>query len=332
MNVLILDEGFMSGAFTAIGLARAGCRVDVQAAVGGQGECRTATGRWWFGPTPADFVAPRGAWDVIYAATEPLQSAMGLEVRSKQCASALARAAGVSAPDEHPATTDDEVRAAALTLGLPLVVKGSFGRGGKTTFIARQIEEALRAARTLRAARAKPFAQRFVPGSTFLVGGLFENGRALRIYCGRKTVQYPPRTGPAAELVSVRDEGLLDAALRVFEAAQVSGLASVDFMRAPNGRWQFLELNPRPWGSISAAADAGVELFRPLAAMWRGERITPDLRFGEGVRSSVFPLAFLTSAGPRALWPAVSSAVAGTIEPRLALHIAHRLTRVARHW
>jgi predicted ATP-grasp superfamily ATP-dependent carboligase len=179
---------------------------------------------------------------------------------------------------------------------------------------------------------AEPFAQRFVPGPTFLAGGLFDKGRALRIYCGRKTVQFPSGTGPAAELVSVREPGLLDAALRVFEAAQVTGLASADFVRAPDGTWQFLEMNPRPWGSISAAADAGVELFRPLAAIWKGEAVAPDLRFAEGVRSSVLPLAFLTAAAPRALWPALRGAGRGTIEPRLALHIAHRLTRVARHW
>jgi hypothetical protein len=332
MNVLILDEGFTSGAFTAIGLARAGCRVDVQAAVGGRAECRTATGHWWFGPGPSEFAAPPGDWDIVYPATEPLQSAMGIEVRSKQCMSALARSAGVLTPEEHSVEADDDVRAATLAFGLPLVIKGSFGRGGKTTFLAPKLDAAVSAARRLRTEGAKPFAQRFIPGPTFLVGGLFQSGRALRIYSGRKTVQFPARTGPAAELVSVSDAGLLDAALRVFEAARVTGLASADFMRAPDGTWQFLELNPRAWGSISACRDAGVELFQPLAALWKGETVAPDLRFRDGVRSSVLPLAFLTSAAPRALWPALVSAADGMIEPRLALHIVHRLTRVARHW
>src|SRR3954464_14614723 len=104
MRVLILDEGFMSGAFTALGLARTGCQVDVIAAVGGRAECLTPDGRWSFGPLPAELnlSAPidRASWDVVYAATEPLQKALGQTIRSKSCASAIVRAAGVRTPCE----------------------------------------------------------------------------------------------------------------------------------------------------------------------------------------------------------------------------------------
>jgi hypothetical protein len=336
MNVLIVDEGFMSGAFTALGLSRTGCKVDVLAAIGGHAECRTRSGQWCFGPRPGDPALASSfdpsQWDVVYAATEPLQTAFGHPVRPKSFTSAIVRSAGVSAPAESPATTDDITRRAVHELGLPIVIKGEFGRGGKATFIIRSEGGAIEAARRLRAASAQPFAQRYVAGPTFLVGGLFDRGRALRLYCGRKTVQFPADTGPAAEIVSVRDEALVRAALAAFEALNVSGLASADFIANPQGGYEFLEMNPRPWGSITAAGDAGVDLFAPLVALWRGDLVEADLRFGEGVRSTVFPLGLLTRAWPRALRAMVGGGATGRVDARLAVHIARRLTRVARHW
>jgi hypothetical protein len=335
MRVLVLDEGFMSGAFTALGLARAGCKVDVLAALGGRAECRTHDGRWWFGPRvgalgPTSFDSSR--YDVVYAATEPLQAALGHPAASKPCVSAIVRAAGVETPDERAAESDDDVHRAVQELGLPIVVKGAHGRGGKYTFIARTLGDALGAARRQRAAGVGPFAQRYVPGPTCLVGGLFDHGRPLRLYAGKKVVQFPADTGPAAELVSVCDAPLFDAALRAFDAAKVTGLASADFVVNPGGGPEFLELNARPWGSISAAWEAGVDLFGPLVSQWRGENVAADLSFRHDVRCTVFPLALLTRSAPRALAAGIRRAWTAPIEPRLAAHIAHRLTRVALDW
>jgi hypothetical protein len=118
--------------------------------------------------------------------------------------------------------------------------------------------------------------------------------------------------------------------LRVFEASGVTGIASADFVRDGRGAYHFLELNPRPWGSIAAARDAGVDLFSPLVALWSGHSITADLLFRTGVRSAVFPLALLS---PRC-W--VSGAALRSIpaprNPRLVAHLAHRLARVAKNW
>src|SRR5262245_26266862 len=106
MKVLVLDEGFMSGAYTALGLGEAGCQVDVLAAVGGRAKFRSATGVWRFGPRPGDpalhAAFDRSRYDVVYPVTEPLQALEGRAVRSKPIASAIARQSGVSAPDEHP--------------------------------------------------------------------------------------------------------------------------------------------------------------------------------------------------------------------------------------
>ena len=80
-RILILDEGFMSGAHTARGLAAAGHDVAVLAATGGRGRCATAGVHWRLAPTIDNTSALERAIsasgidaDVIYPVTEPLRA------------------------------------------------------------------------------------------------------------------------------------------------------------------------------------------------------------------------------------------------------------------
>ncbi|MES1259905.1 MAG: hypothetical protein ABUL71_04855, partial [Gemmatimonadota bacterium] len=156
---------------------------------------------------------------------------------------------------------------------------------------------------------------------------------------GRKTVQFPARTGPAAEIVSDDDPALTAFALEVFAAARVTGLASIDVIRDARGVLYFLELNPRPWGSIQAALDSGVDLFDALVAHWRAMPVAPSARFASGTRSAVFPLYILTPEFRHSgrlgasLRRDVSRGMRFAVhQPREALHHLHRLLRVGINW
>jgi hypothetical protein len=137
----------------------------------------------------------------------------------------------------------------------------------------------------------------------------------------------------------VHDAALLEVALTVFRELRWTGLASVDFIAASGGRHLFLELNPRPWGSITAAAEAGVDLFTPFAEMLRGRAPTADLAFRPNVESTVFPLYFLSRPfwrRGRALDAAVRDLAGSQGVPwrtvGQATHLLHRLYRVGRNW
>ncbi|MEO5815025.1 MAG: ATP-grasp domain-containing protein [Gemmatimonadaceae bacterium] len=366
MRVLLLDEGFISGTATARGLRSAGCTVDVIAATGGHGRCVVAGGTWQLAPRVGnqrlmdtiDAAVRRSAYDVIYPITEPLQALIwdrqpdwGSKVfphvdahqqqtrRDKREMSGLVAKAGVPTPRELPATSAADVHDAVRKLGLPIVIKGITGRGGNATRICNSLETALAAANERASHDGEPFAQQYIGGVTHLAGGLFDSGRPLRFFSGAKTLQYPSRTGPAAEITSVRDPALTDLALRVFAAAEVTGLASIDVIRDALGHYHFLELNPRPWGSIDAASNSGVDLFDALARLWRSEPVAPRLDFRDGVRSPVFPLYLFavpywkSGAARHALGPDVRRAFTlARGEPALAGHVAHRLIRVGLNW
>jgi biotin carboxylase len=256
----------------------------------------------------------------------------------KRAMSCLARRADVLVPEQVDALSTSTIDETIRALALPIVIKGAVGRGGQTTFIASSAAEARDALRRIEQRGTEAFAQRYIDGPTFLVGGVFHHGAPLRLYGGEKRVQFPSRTGPAAVLVSSRDDDLIRSATRVFQAVGLTGLASADFIRDRDGRFHFLELNPRPWGSIAVARDAGVDLFGALAALWQGAIPTPDVEFREFVRSPIVPLAlaspaaWLSGDAWRALGAASQAITSGAVPPRLAVHLARRALRVARNW
>ena len=351
----------MSGAFTAFGLRDAGCTVAVHAAAGGRGRHRGNRISWSLGPPVGsdeylDSVAAaitRECADVVYPVTEPIQWRIEDAApswsslvwphggdpdrvrRDKRRVSALVGAAGVVVPEERDvgiASSDAELAA----LGMPVVVKGIRGRGGSATRIVASCAEARAAVNALARRRIPAFLQRHVRGATYLAGGVFSAGAPLRWYTGVKRVQFPSGTGPAAVIESVRDDALDDAARRAFAAARSSGLASADFIRDSDGRYCFLELNPRPWGSLSAAADAGVDVFSPLAALLAGRAALPDLDCRPGVASAIMPLCLLSpncwhaGTAHRALLRAIRRSAAR--DPGELVHLASRLVRVGVNW
>jgi hypothetical protein len=359
-------KGSLSGTVTARGLRRAGCAVDVVAATGGRGQCTIGDDVWRLAPhvedprlmTVVDAMIRERAYDVIYPITEPLQwllwsvgpswasrvfpfveDHLRAARRDKPCMSGVVSRAGVSIPRQLCAISEDDLRRAVDVLGLPIVLKGRNGRGGNATRICDSMAGAVAAAVELRKRGGRPFAQTYIDGTTCLAGGLFDHGRPLRLYAGAKTAQFPPRVGPAAEIVSVDHPALMETAVQVFGAIGVTGLASIDLIRDAGGTYHFLELNPRPWGSISAARDADVDLFGALVELWSHGTVRPRLEFTPGVRTAVFPLYLLATdywrsgRASRALISDLRRALAmARDESALAGHILHRLLRVGLNW
>ena len=347
---------------TALGLHAVGCDVDVIAAIGGHARCHATGGLWRFAAKvgtaelarETERTMQRERYDIVCPTTEPLQHRLwsrrsewpGLVLPTvdavppvhfadKRQMSYLARDAGVAIPDQVDRARESDIDEAIRRLGLPIVIKGAVGRGGRTTFIAASSAQARDAIRRVERRGTERFAQRYVPGPTFLVGGVFHEGLPLRLYAGEKRLQLPPRTGPAAVLISRDDPALVQSATRVFRAARLSGLASADFVRDPAGQFHFLELNPRPWGSIAAARDAGVDLFTPLIQLWQGIVPPADLRFRTGVRTAVFPLAALSRAAWASgdAWRSIAGVSSAALaHPALTWHLARRAVRVARNW
>lgn len=306
VRVLLLDEGWNSTVLIARALELAGHAVTVLTPNGSTRTYRRRSVTWASGPRldstalmPAldervrslrvDRVLPlterwmERLWRTLPAWHERIFPATTVAQRellaSKQRVLAAMASRGIDVP-RHVAI------AHAASLGVPVVLKGDGGAGGSHVRIVDRHEDVPRA---ITGVDAGWVAQEYIAGPTFLVGALCAGGEALRIYAGEKLEQYPPRTGPAIRLRSQRLDALIELGTRVFRELRWTGLISADVMQRPNGSFVLIEVNPRPWGSIAAAGEAGVDMLGGFADLVAGRVPAPDLAFAASTESRIFP-------------------------------------------
>ena len=200
----------------------------------------------------------------------------------------FAQEAGVPVPKTLAPDGEEEVEAIARVFGPQLLVKGDRGDSCKNVRFVTQGSKVLLAYREIlhreRAYRGRPVLQELISGPAYSVAGLFQDGRALRICAHRKLLTYPPAGGWTVKGITERPAGLLDEAFKMFGALKYTGLGHAEFIRdVRDGKFKFLELNPRIWGSIGIAKHAGVDLYTPYQALANGAPVRVDLRFEEGV-------------------------------------------------
>jgi biotin carboxylase len=207
---------------------------------------------------------------------------------SKRAMLELAGSIGIATPRTIAPTQLPELIAAGEELGFPLVVKGDRGEAGGHV---RLVEDPSRLVASYReiaslenSGEFGPVLQEFVRGWAYSVGGLYYRGKPLRVCAHRKVIGVPPLGGLTVRGETENQPGLLEAAFRVFDALNYTGLGHIEFIRDIEQRFQFLEINPRSWGTIGVGAVAGVDFFTPYAQLAAGVIPAPDLRFKEGVK------------------------------------------------
>ncbi len=118
--------------------------------------------------------------------------------------------------------------------------------------------------------------QEFVPGHGEGLFFLMENGVPRARFAHRRLREKPPWGGVSVLCQSVEpDPVLARASERLLGDLGWHGVAMVEFRRAPDGRAALMEVNPRLWGSLQLAIDAGVDFPRLLASLYRGEPLPP---------------------------------------------------------
>src|SRR5439155_25387070 len=123
-----------------------------------------------------------------------------------------------------------------------------------------------RSADELAAARSAPgFAggvllQEFVAGRGEGVFLLTDRGRPLARFAHRRLREKPPWGGVSVLSEAIApDPELLAGSERLLAELALTGVAMVEFRRAPGGPAYLMEVNPRLWGSLQLAIDAGVD-------------------------------------------------------------------------
>lgn len=205
----------------------------------------------------------------------------------------LGRAAGLGIEVPHSTLVEEPAALEALPEGhtYPVVVKarrsrwlrdGRWHEGG--VHLVRDAGE-LRQALCDPGLAAGALVQEFVPGHGEGLFYLAQAGAVRARFAHRRLREKPPSGGVSvlSECI-VPDPGLDAAGERLLAGLGWNGVAMLEFRRTPDGRAVLMELNPRLWGSLQLAIDAGVDFPGLLVALHRGGPL-PEPRARIGTRT-----------------------------------------------
>jgi len=152
-----------------------------------------------------------------------------------------------------------------------------------------------------------PMLQSYVPGRGVGCFFLFQEGNVLaRFQHQRIRDTNPTGSGSSLRVSAPADPSLMDASERLLRAMGWEGLAMVEYRVDSDGMPYFMEVNPRPWGSMQLAVEAGVDF--PLtwyrAAVGQTVEEVKSYRHGILCRYLVGDLTHLESVlrGPSPAW------------------------------
>lgn len=98
----------------------------------------------------------------------------------------------------------------------------------------------------------------------YTCGIVADKGVLKACFTGRKLRQFPPKTGEASYAESIEDDRLIELAKVIASKTNFTGISQIEFKYA-NGRYFFIEMNPRSWSWNSLSTYCGVNL--PLIAL-----------------------------------------------------------------
>ncbi len=183
---------------------------------------------------------------------------------------AFAKSVGVPTPRETIAHTKDEARQALADYGLPIVLKPNASHHPHDMFAKRMVRKAYTQDQfhrlwTNMTKQGPVSVQENLLGHGVGVELLALSGEPLLVF-QHVRIHEPLHGGGSSyrKGVAVRTD-LLDASLKLLQPLSYTGVAMVEFKVDPHtGRWAFLEVNPRFWGSLPLAIASGADF--PLAA------------------------------------------------------------------
>lgn len=180
-----------------------------------------------------------------------------------------AASAGIGSPETVACGDADEASATAARLGYPILLKPRqtvFDDRGelkqRQSFIAHD-EESLRAA--VPGFGLPCLLQRFEPGDTVSIAGVFADQQLLSIAFSRYLRTWPPDAGPVSfSRTEAPPPDLVRGVSALMRSVGWQGIFELELIERADGSFAAIDFNPRLYGSVALAARAGA----PIPAAW----------------------------------------------------------------
>jgi len=182
---------------------------------------------------------------------------------SKEATYRFAEKLGLNVPRSYYPRTTSDLEAIGERIHFPCIIKGPFEVGGN--IIARAGSRSELKARftwlcerySLSEKTGLPLVQEFIDGFGCGFFAVYDDGKCGPTFQHRRIREMPPSGGYSVAAQSFDSEAVHDAGKTLLDALEWHGVAMVEF-RMRNGVPYLMEINPKFWGSLDLALEAGV--------------------------------------------------------------------------
>lgn len=231
------------------------------------------------------------------------------------------RVLGIDVPLTYLPETMDDVRAFAVEVGLPCIVKPRAGHlwrnrlSGQKLLVPETLRQLLRDMEQIVGDPKAVVLQELVPGpeSNLGVAAVWtgQDGSLRHVLTARKIRQFPRQFGSGSRVVTEALPEVAALSAQVLQQLDYRGLCGTEFKFDPrSGKWRLIEINPRPtlWYDLCRAAGSNLIAahVRELAGLDPGQ-VAPQrqqVAWEYGLRDAV---ALAQAGGVQAVWHALRS-------------------------
>ena len=200
----------------------------------------------------------------------------------------LAEKLGIPIPKTWYIEDLSQLKGLKDSLPYPVVIKPRMSSGAVGVSYPRNPEDLMEQYQSIHHRFPYPLIQELIPpegpgyGVSFL---LDEKGEVRASFVHKRLREYPVTGGASTLRESVERGDIRDMGLALLRAMDWFGVAMVEFKLDPrDGIPKMMEINPRFWGSLSLAVEAGVNFPYLLYRMSRGEKFRPVEHYQIGKR------------------------------------------------
>ena len=193
---------------------------------------------------------------------------------------------GIPTPKTYEITNLEEAETLAKQLEYPLVVKPRVGSGSAGVQYVNEPSQLAPALAWLFRSGQLPLLQEKLPSDGVGIGASFlldHEGQVRASFIHRRIREYPVKGGPSTLRESILFNQVRDDGARLLQNLHLTGVAMVEFkIDSRDGKAKLLEVNPRFWGSLALAINAGVNFPYLLTLMALGLDFPPVLDYKLG--------------------------------------------------
>ncbi len=190
-------------------------------------------------------------------------SDISLQIQDKAFLMKFANENGLDIPKTYIIDNLSMIYNLANDIDFPVVIKPRISSGSRGIAYVEKRENFITTYLKIHKKYQLPIIQEYIPkgGDAIGVGMLLNFKSEVKAsFVYKRLREYPLKGGPSTLRVSIKMDDAREIAKKLLESLKWTGIAHVEFKVDPrDGKPKLLEVNPRFWGSLQLAIEAGVD-------------------------------------------------------------------------